>query len=459
MPLRYSRYIPFISLTGDFIILNILFVIGYCLIGYNAECLESRYIAFYAYMNFSWFILVFTFGAHNIDRNTSKKATFFAYIKIIVFFFFLFLMFFQMIPLDYYPRSYIKYLFPLFFFLLISWKFILYYAFLIYRKLGFNFRNVIILGDTPKTRELCRYFMTNKWHGYRFMGFFDDNKSVRKRIIGDWNEIKSYLAKNQVDEIYVAWDKVPHPVMSEITEVISEYPVKVRIVPDLGNFSYKSAELISYDTIPVMQIHPGPLSYWYNRLIKRIFDIFISFIMIIGVISWLTPLLFVMNLFNSRESIFFRQRRTCIDGREFLCIKYRTMRKNKDADTMRATKNDSRVTPLGKILRKLSLDELPQFINVLKGEMSIVGPRPHMLKHTHAYRKIIKRFMLRHTVKPGITGLAQVNGFRGEIKKLSELKKRVEFDVNYIENWSFNMDVKIIFLTIWVLIRGQSKAY
>ena len=181
MPIRYSRYIPLISLTGDFIILNLLFVVGYCLTGYNATCLDSKYIALYAFLNFCWFVLVFSFGAHNIDRNTSKKSTFFAYIKIIVFFFFLFLMYFQLTSLDYYPRSYIKYIFPLFFVLLISWKFALYYAFLIYRKLGFNFRNVIILGYTPKTRELQRYFLTNKWHGYRFVGFFDDNKNKKRK--------------------------------------------------------------------------------------------------------------------------------------------------------------------------------------------------------------------------------------------------------------------------------------
>jgi putative colanic acid biosysnthesis UDP-glucose lipid carrier transferase len=247
--------------------------------------------------------------------------------------------------------------------------------------------------------------------------------------------------------------------MSKITDIISEHPVKVRIVPDLGNFSYKSAELISYGSIPVLQVHPGPLSYWYNRLIKRAFDVVLSLLMIILVLSWMTPLLYLLSLFGSRDGVFFRQRRTCSDGGEFICLKYRTMHKNNEADIKRASKNDNRITPVGKFLRKFSLDELPQFINVLKGEMSVVGPRPHMLKHTWQYRKLIKRFMLRHTVKPGITGLAQINGYRGEIRKLSELKNRVEYDVNYIESWSFNLDLKIILLTTWVIFRGQAKAY
>jgi putative colanic acid biosysnthesis UDP-glucose lipid carrier transferase len=459
MPLRYSRYIPFISITGDFIILNALFVLGYALLVEGPEHFEPHYLLFYLYLNVSWFILVFVFGAHDITRNTRKKSIFFAYIKIIVFFFFLFLMYFQATPMDYYPRSYIKYLFPLFFFLLISWKFLLYYAFLYYRKRGYNYRTVIILGYTAKTRDLYHYFTSNRWHGYRFLGFFDEHKSAKKRIIGEWDELKQYIENNHVDEIYIAWDGIPNEVMPRITEIISDYPVKVRIVPDLGNFSYKSAELISYGPIPVLQIHPGPLSYWYNRLIKRIFDVLLSLVFIIGIISWFTPLLYLLSLLGSRGGVFFTQRRTCSDGREFICLKYRTMLKNNEADTKKATKNDNRVTPVGRFLRKFSLDELPQFINVLKGEMSVVGPRPHMLKHTDQYRKIIKRFMLRHTVKPGITGMAQVNGYRGEIRRLSELKKRVEYDVNYIEGWSFNLDLKIILLTTWVIFRGQAKAY
>jgi exopolysaccharide biosynthesis polyprenyl glycosylphosphotransferase len=247
--------------------------------------------------------------------------------------------------------------------------------------------------------------------------------------------------------------------MPEITEIISEYPVKIRIIPDLGNFSFKSAELISYGTLPVLQIHPGPLSYWYNRLIKRVFDFSLSLFMLIFILSWITLVLYLVSLFGNREGVFFRQRRTCSDGNEFSCIKFRTMRRNKDTTARQASNDDDRVTPVGRILRKYSLDELPQFINVLMGDMSVVGPRPHMLKHTEEYRQLIKRFMLRHTVKPGITGLAQVNGFRGEIINLSDIHNRVENDVYYIENWSFNLDIKIIFLTLWVIIKGQKQAY
>jgi exopolysaccharide biosynthesis polyprenyl glycosylphosphotransferase len=247
--------------------------------------------------------------------------------------------------------------------------------------------------------------------------------------------------------------------MAMIAEIISGYPVKIRIVPDLGTFSYKSAELITFGSLPVLQIHPGPLSYWYNRIIKRLFDLLISLFITVFILSWMTFLLSLISWISNGDGVFFRQRRTCIDGREFSCIKFRTMKKNAEADLRQATKNDERITPVGKFLRKYSLDELPQFINVLLDDMSVVGPRPHMLAHTAQYRQLISHFMLRHTVKPGITGLAQVNGYRGEIKNLTDLSKRVGQDVQYIETWSFNLDLKIILLTLWALILGQKEAY
>jgi putative colanic acid biosysnthesis UDP-glucose lipid carrier transferase len=451
---KYSKNIPFIAITGDFILLNLLFVWGFCYLACNGPCFSPKLVSFYLYLNITWLILVFVFGANKFDRNIRKKSIFFVYVKIIVFFFFLFLLYFQVTPLSYYPRNYIKYLFPLFFILLISWKFSLYFAFSFYRKKGFNYRNVIILGCTPQTRNLQKYFITNKWHRYRFLGFFDDDKNNSDQVIGQWNELKQFIAHTQVDEIYLAWNGIPPSVMPEITEIISEFPIKVRIIPDLGNFIFKSAELISYGTLPVLQIHPGPLSYWYNRLLKRSFDLVFSLVMILFVLSWMTLFLYVISILSSRQGVFFRQRRTCSDGREFTCIKFRSMRNNEETEPGHDMSNDDRITPVGRILRKFSLDELPQFINVMLGDMSVIGPRPHMLKHTEEYRQLIKRFMLRHTVKPGITGLAQVNGFRGDIKNFSDIHNRVENDVYYIENWSFNLDLKIISLTLWVIIRG-----
>ncbi len=170
------------------------------------------------------------------------------------------------------------------------------------------------------------------------------------------------------------------------------------------------------------------------------------------------PLLYLISLTGGTK-LLFRQKRTGIDGKVFLCLKFRTMYPNCDADCQQAVKNDHRVTPVGRFLRKTSLDELPQFFNVLAGQMSVVGPRPHMLKHTAEYAQMVKRFMLRHTVKPGITGLAQVRGYRGEIHEVTDIRNRVALDVNYVENWSFALDLKIIYLTVISVIRGDKNAY
>ena len=459
--MKYSKYIPIISLIGDFVILNTLFVLAFVIRHpYVDDHFSDKHLLFYIYLNFAWFVLFFVFGANNFDRSTRKKAIMFTYIRIIVFFFFIFLMYFQLTPLQYYPRSSIKYLFSSFSIAIIVWKFVLYYAFYYYRKKGYNFRNVVILGYGNRSKELARYFKTNPWHGYRFLGFFDNTKNNDKDIVGGWEEFQPFLENNHVNEVYISWGSLPTSVIHKITEIITEYPISVRIIPDLAGFSYKNAEMVNYGLLPVMQMHPGPLSMWYNRLLKRAFDIFVSFIMLAVVVSWVTVVLYIATLFGGRkEGLFFKQKRTCVDGKVFTCYKFRTMARNKDAHHRQATKDDQRITSVGRFLRRWSIDELPQFFNVLKGDMSVVGPRPHMLKHTEEYQKLVRRFMLRHTIKPGITGLAQVNGYRGEIKKPQDIKKRVQFDVNYVENWSFNMDLKIILLTVWVLVKGQERAY
>ncbi|HNS31143.1 MAG TPA: exopolysaccharide biosynthesis polyprenyl glycosylphosphotransferase [Tenuifilaceae bacterium] len=457
--MKYSKYIPLISLLGDFLILNALFVVGYIIMQPMAEHFSDKHLLFYIYLNACWIVLFFVFGAHNVDRNTKKKSIFFTYVRIIVFYFFFFLMYFQAVPLQFYPRHHLKYLFALFFFSLILWKFVLYYAFYFYRKYGYNFRNVIILGYGTKAKELAHYFLTNPWHGYRFLGFIDKEKNPNRQIIGTWSDLKSFIEDNDINQVYISWDTIPRSVLDEVSNLLADYPIKIRILPDLENFAYKSAELVNYGMVPVLQIHPGPLSFWYNRLLKRSFDIVVSLIVIIGILSWFSLILYILDLIFYRQGIFFNQERTCIDGKVFICHKFRSMQRNDESDDVQATRNDKRVTRVGRFLRKWSLDEMPQFVNVLKGEMSIVGPRPHMIKHTEEYQKLVKRFMLRHTVSPGITGLAQVNGYRGEIKEPRDIIKRVELDAKYIENWSFNMDIKIILMTMWVIIKGQDTAY
>jgi putative colanic acid biosynthesis UDP-glucose lipid carrier transferase len=196
-----------------------------------------------------------------------------------------------------------------------------------------------------------------------------------------------------------------------------------------------------------------------NKIIKRIFDIAFSLIIIIGLLSWLTPILAIIIRLDSKGSLFFVQKRNGLNSTEFKCFKFRSMEINELADIEQVSKNDARITRVGKFIRKTSIDELPQFFNVLFGDMSVVGPRPHMVSHTNMYAERIDKFMVRHFIKPGITGLAQTKGFRGEVETDKDIINRVRYDIFYIEKWSLLLDLKIIFKTIHNTLQGDKKAY
>ena len=208
-----------------------------------------------------------------------------------------------------------------------------------------------------------------------------------------------------------------------------------------------------------MTLRNGPLENIVNRIVKRLFDIGFSIFIILFILSWFVPLMAIIIKLTSKGPVFFVQERSGIKNLAFRVIKFRTMYINSDAHYKQATRYDQRITPIGKFLRRTNLDELPQFINVFFGQMSVIGPRPHMLKHTQEYSKIIDKFMVRHFVKPGITGWAQVNGYRGETREVTDMEGRVRADVWYIENWSFALDLKIIIMTIINMLRGEENAF
>jgi len=202
-----------------------------------------------------------------------------------------------------------------------------------------------------------------------------------------------------------------------------------------------------------------PLDKSLNKIIKRIFDIFFASFIILGLLSWLTPLLAIFIKMESKGPIFFKQKRNGLNYKEFNCYKFRSMRPNEIADLEQVSKNDPRITRIGRFIRKTSIDELPQFFNVLLGDMSVVGPRPHMVSHTEMYARSVDKFMVRHFIKPGITGLAQTNGYRGEVENNYDIINRVKYDIFYLENWSLLLDLKIIFLTVYNAVKGDEKAY
>jgi putative colanic acid biosynthesis UDP-glucose lipid carrier transferase len=269
-----------------------------------------------------------------------------------------------------------------------------------------------------------------------------------------------YLRTHQVDEVFCAFPSISKDAVNQLMQQADQSLARFRLVPEYYEYfqgrGRVSVEML--DNIPVISGRHEPLENPMNAAGKRLFDIVFSLIVIVCLLSWLLPILALIIKLTSRGPVFFKQKRSGRNNQAFYCLKLRSMRVNDDADRVQATQKDSRITPIGAFLRKTSLDELPQFFNVLIGNMSIVGPRPHMLKHTEDYSKIIDKFMVRHFVKPGITGWAQVTGLRGETRTPQEMQNRVEADVWYLEHWSFLLDMKIIFLTVWNICIGDKNA-
>jgi len=211
--------------------------------------------------------------------------------------------------------------------------------------------------------------------------------------------------------------------------------------------------------LPIMILRPIPLDDLLSQFVKRLFDIVFSFLIMIAILWWLVPLIGILIKLESPGPIFFKQKRNGRGNEPFDCYKFRSMRINNDSDTKQATKNDYRVTKVGRFLRNNSLDELPQFFNVFIGDMSVVGPRPHPVQLNEDYRSLIDRYMSRHLIKPGVTGLAQVMGYRGETSEPYQMKSRIKLDIFYVEHWTFWLDMKLIALTILKIFKGDKNAY
>jgi putative colanic acid biosynthesis UDP-glucose lipid carrier transferase len=268
-----------------------------------------------------------------------------------------------------------------------------------------------------------------------------------------------FIADKNIDEIYCSVDELKNDEINEIIDFADNNLRTLKFIPDNKNIYTKRLKFEYYDYIPILSLRDVPLESEVNATVKRLFDVLFSSLVIICLLSWLTPLIALIIRLESKGPIFFKQMRNGLDNREFACYKFRSMGINKNADLIQATKNDMRITRVGRFIRKTSIDELPQFYNVFFGSMSVVGPRPHMVKHTNLYAPKVDKYMVRHLVKPGITGLAQVRGYRGEIEKEHDILNRIKFDVFYIENWSLLLDIKIIVQTVVNAVQGEEKAY
>ena len=360
------------------------------------------------------------------------------------------------------PWRHVLLFYAIFFLVLATWWVLSRQFVKLYRNQGFNFKRVIVIGGGTVGVRLINEMLGDQGYGYHIVGFFDNNPKSRSASAvyqGTLDDVEQFVKTHQVDEMFCAVPDIEdNQNVSRMIRIADNNAVDFYYVPQFGRTVTRQFELQSVGDVPILAVHPYPLKNPFNRLFKRAFDLLVSTIMLL--ISPLVVIPVAIGIkFTSPGPIFFVQKRTGYRGKAFNCYKFRTMRVNDDSDTLQASKGDPRVTRFGNFLRRTSLDELPQFYNVWKGEMSIVGPRPHMVAQTEMYSELIDKYMLRHTIKPGITGWAQVRGFRGQTEELWQMEKRVEYDVWYAENWSFFLDLKIIFRTVWNAIKGEDNAY
>ncbi len=343
-------------------------------------------------------------------------------------------------------------------------RFAIHYLVKKYRSISANTSKVILVGGYENNVRLYNTITETPSIGCTVEGYFDDAPNPKFpqkcKYLGQPKEAIAYMKERpDIHELYCC---LPSKREAEITEIIrycTNHLVHFYSVPNVSNYLHHRVYFNMLGDVPFLSLYRDPLMRPENRLVKRLFDIAFS----LTFLCTLFPIIFIIVAIVTKVTmpgpIFFRQKRNGINGKEFYCLKFRSMKVNAEADTLQATKDDPRKTRWGDILRKTNLDETPQFINVLLGDMSVVGPRPHMLKHTQEYAHLIDTYMMRHFVKPGITGWSQVTGYRGETKELSQMEGRIRGDIRYLENWSFWLDIYIIYKTVANAVKGDKAAY
>ena len=351
----------------------------------------------------------------------------------------------------------------------------------LYRQAGRNSRRVVLVGSDPELIGVYRKLMDDPTLGYQVMGYYGEeslgevqneveqlkektvNSSSALKRLGSMEEFLMAMKMNSEeldlgDEVYLCVSRKERDLIRRISKFCDHRVVRFFYVPVSVESIGLNMKRELLDDMEIYTTYENPLQNSVNRALKRVFDIVFS-ILFLSFTALLLPIIILIIKLQSPGPIFFKQLRTGLDGREFYCYKFRSMHVNKDADRLQATKNDPRKYPFGNFMRKANIDELPQFWNVLRGDMSIVGPRPHMLAHTEMYSQLIDKYMVRHFVKPGVTGWAQVTGYRGETKELWQMEGRVKRDIWYMENWSIWLDIRIIWLTTKTIFVHDKNAY
>lgn len=450
----YSGYLRPISYLIDLSVINL--IAYFYLLEQKVHLINGKAVLIYCiFVSIGWLLLSMYTKFYNVFRYTRPINILSLIVKQFNLFLLIVFAFSGLYhELKIYPRPIVKYALLCFLFITI-FKYAIYYLLQKYRtSLGGNYRTTVIFGLNKKTIALDNFFNKNPEYGYTHKKTFDfknNNYSLE--------DCFKYVLNENIDEIYCSISELTNSQIADTVDFADNNLKILKFIPDSKEIYSKKLQYEYYDYIPVLSLRNIPLEESVNKFVKRGFDILFAGFMIVFVLSWLTPIIAILIKLESKGPVFFKQSRNGFNYKEFDCYKFRSMMPNKDAHLYQATRGDDRVTKVGKFIRKTSIDELPQFFNVLFGDMSVVGPRPHMVSHTNMYAKKIDKFMVRHFVKPGITGLAQTSGFRGEVETDKDIIGRVRFDIFYIENWSILLDIKIIFQTFVNAIKGDDKAY
>jgi len=344
------------------------------------------------------------------------------------------------------------------------------------KRMRYNGRNsihAIIVGHCDLAGKVISV-MNDRWNGYRLLGVFDDDAAKLKAVYGQQDgaavshgvnylgrisDAMAWLENNSVNEVYVCLSDNEEHILKPLLRLCDHRMIRVYYIPLDISVVRRKTQMVEFGDTYVMAQYSEPLMNGMNRMRKRLFDIIVSSLFLCTLFPIICLVVTIITKITMPGPVFFKQKRTGYDGRDFSCYKFRSMKVNGESDTLQATKGDPRVTKWGRIMRHTNIDELPQFINVLRGDMSIVGPRPHMLAHTEYYGNEIGEYMIRHYVRPGITGWAQTHGERGETQTVADMARRVEKDIWYIEHWYFWLDIQIILKTVQDAVMGDKKAY
>ncbi len=447
---KQRRYSGFITPMAYIIDLGI--IIG-CIFLFNINI--TNLYAFIIYVSFSWVVVSFMNRFYDIHRYTKLIKITALIIKQVFFFLIILYAFIGFFKQPDISRVELGNYALTIFGLVTFFKVLIYVLLNKYRAtFGGNNRNVIVIGDNEKTRQLIKIFNDRQDFGYKFRKQFtvkDDDFSLLKCF--------NYIIENNIDEIYSSVAELSNKQINKLVGFADNNLRELKFIPDNKDIYTKKLNYEYYDYIPILSFRNIPMQKPINQVVKRVFDILFASAIIVFILSWLTPIIALLIKLESKGPVFFKQSRNGFNYKEFDCYKFRSMTPNDDAHSQQATKGDMRITKIGAFIRKTSIDELPQFFNVLFGDMSVVGPRPHMVSHTNFYARKVDKFMVRHFVKPGITGLAQVSGMRGEIEEDKDIINRVKYDIFYIENWSILLDLKIVIQTFLNAIKGEEKAY